>query len=384
MAKLHFTKKRIEGIAPTAKLQSFTDDQTRGLTLKITPRGAKTFYYVRKFRGRTESTKVGRFPETTLAAARSRIARMASQYDAGVSPAQERRRERSELTLDAFFEIYFRDHCLAHNKSPDYARYHYEQYIAKALGQRRLSELRRADVAELHRELGRSGRERTANKVQGLLRAILNKPIAWEYLDAANPAQHIQRYREVDRDRFLSAEELSRFHTSLANETDTVRDFFLILLFTGARKQEGLRMRWDAIDLGEGLWRIADTKNREPRCVVLATPSLEILSRRNENRAPHEPWVFPGRTPGRHLVEPKRAWERVLDRAGIDDLRIHDLRRTHGSWMLSSGADLTTIGKALGHKDHASTLIYARLDLDPVRRAVEDAARRLNEGSKIL
>ena len=93
---------------------------------------------------------------------------------------------------------------------------------------------------------------------------------------------------------------------------------------------------------------------------------------------PTNPWVFPGRVQGRPFAEPKRAWERILERADIEDLRIHDLRRTHGSWMLEGGADLMVIGKALGHKDISSTLVYARLDLDPVRKAVEKTARALS------
>lgn len=382
MAKLHFTKALIEAIEPTDKLQSFTDDQTRGLTLKVTPNGVKTFYFTKRFRGRIESTKLGRFPETTLAKARAKIARLRSQYDDGISPVEEKQKARAELTLNAFFEVYFTDHCQVHNKRPEYARYSYERYIKPTLGRKRLSEIRRNDVAVMHRDLGRDGRHRTANKAQGLLRAILNKAIAWEYLNGENPAQHIQRFREYSRDRFLSAKEVERFHEALAEEADpTIRDFFLMLLYTGARKTETLTMAWVDVGLDSEVWRIPDTKNQEPRRVVLAGPAMVILRRRMEVQSqidPHGEWVFPGRVHGKHFADPKKAWERVLSRAGIEDLRMHDLRRTHASWMLEGGADLTVIGKALGHKDFASTLVYARLDLDPVRKAVEKTARALS------
>jgi integrase len=381
MAKIHFTKALIEALEPTGKLQSFTDDQTRGLTLKITPAGVKTFYLVKKFKGRVESTKLGRFPETTLAMARDRIAKLKQQYDGGINPAEERRQQRRELTLDAFFEVYHRDHCRAHNRRPGYARYTYEHYVGPTLGRKKLSEIQRADVIELHAKLGRSGRPRTANKAQGLLRAILNKALAWEYLKGENPAHHVQRFREVSRDRFMSKVEVARFHDALAKEPDaTIRDFFLVLLYTGTRKSEALRMAWRDLDLVDGIWRIPDTKSGEPRRVVLAAPTLAILEQRKAVRDAEQPnagWVFPGRVHGQPLAEPKRAWERVLDRAGIDDLRIHDLRRTHASWMLAGGADLTIIGKALGHKDHGSTLVYARLDLDPIRKHVESTVDAL-------
>ena len=140
-------------------------------------------------------------------------------------------------------------------------------------------------------------------------------------------------------------------------------------------------MAWIDVDFDTEIWRIGDTKNQEPRRVVLSGPAVVVLQRRQAHRAavdPTNPWVFPGRIHGRPFTEPKRAWERILERADIQDLRIHDLRRTHGSWMLEGGADLMVIGKALGHKDYSSTLVYARLDLDPVRKAVEKTARALS------
>lgn len=388
MAKLHFTKALIEALEPTDRLQSFTDNQTRGLTLKVTPAGVKTFYLTKKFKGRTETTKLGRFPETTLAMARHRLAKLQQQYDAGISPAEEKRQERAELRLTEFFEIYYRDHCEIHNRRPDYARYTYERYVAPTLGHKKLSQITRSDVAAMHREFGRSGHPRTANKAQGLLRAILNKAIAWEYLQGTNPAQHIERFKEVSRDRFMSRGEVARFHEALAQESDsTLRDYFLVLLYTGARKTEALRMAWADVDLEHEVWRIPETKNGDARRVVLAGPTMAILNRRHEARErdnPYHPWVFPGRVSGNPLTDPKRAWERIKDRANLEDLRIHDLRRTHASWMLEGGADLTVIGKALGHKDFESTLVYARLDLDPVRKAVDQTVRALSPKLRAL
>jgi len=379
MAKLSFTKALIEAIEPTDRIQTFTDTKTRGLTLIVTPKGVKTFYLTRKFEGRVERSRLGRFPDYALSRARTRAGQLNALYDGGINPQEEKRRRQAESSLDAFFEIYFEDHCRIHNRRPDYARYTYERYLSPALGRKKLSTIRREDVAQLHRELGRSGRQRTANKAQALLRAILNKAIAWEYLRGENPAQYVQRFREVSRDRFMSAEEVIRFHEALSHEAnETLRDFFLMLLYTGARKSEMLRMRWRELDFERELWRIPDTKTGEPRRVVLAGPALVILRRREASRSAAIEWVFPGKRPGRPLNDPKRAWERILDRAGIEDLRIHDLRRTHGSWMLEGGADLMVIGKALGHKDLGSTQVYARLNDDPVRKHVERTARALS------
>ncbi len=381
MAKMHFTKQVIENIVPTEKNQSFTDDQVRGLTLIVTPKGVKTFYLTRKFNGKVERNKLGRFPETSLAIARERAAKLHLRYDAGINVAETQRRAREELTLDAFFSIYFRDHSMLHNKRPNDAKYHYNRYLAPKFGQKKLSQISRSQVMEHHLELGRAGHERAANKAASQLRAIYNKALAWEYFEGMNPAQHIQRYRERSRDRFMSAAELGRFHRGLSHESDLIRDFFLLLLYTGARKSEMLSMRWADIDLDAGLWRIPDTKNGDPRRVVLATVALQILHRRR-NQPVVCAWVFPSPADlNKHLVDVKRAWLRILTRAGIEDLRIHDLRRTHGSWMLANGADPLVIGKALGHKDLASTLVYARMDVSQVRKHVEDTVEKLSLGS---
>lgn len=379
MARVHLTKAFVEAIEPTDRLLTFTDDRTRGLTLLVTPGGVRTFYLTRKFRGRVERNKLGRFPECTLAMARSRAAHLHVRYDSGENAAELVRQRRVETTLDQFFEIYYREHCALRNKRPDYARYTYAHYLSPAFGARKLSEIRRADVTALHQELGRSGRLRTANKAQALLRAILNKAIAWEYLHAENAAQHVMRFRETARDRFMSEQEVARWHEGLACEPPLLRDFFLVLLYTGARKSEVLTMEWDHIDLATGVWRIPLPKNLEPRRVVLAGPVLEILLRRQSDGRRSPRWVFPGRVAGAHLNDPKRAWGRLTERAQLHDLRIHDLRRTHGSWLLAGGADLQIIAKALGHKDLETTRIYARLTLDPVREHVERMTTRLSD-----
>jgi integrase len=134
-------------------------------------------------------------------------------------------------------------------------------------------------------------------------------------------------------------------------------------------------MQWKDVNLKSGEWYIKETKNRVPQTITLSPEALDVL----RNRKPSHPatFVFPGEGKSGHLVEPKRGWYRILERAGIDDLRIHDLRRTLGSWQAKTGASLVTIGKSLNHKNPSTTAIYARLDLDPVRESVNTATRAM-------
>jgi len=138
------------------------------------------------------------------------------------------------------------------------------------------------------------------------------------------------------------------------------------------------------VNLKRGEWLIKETKNGTPQTVTLSPEALSILRNKIRNRKPSEPttFVFPedGRRSG-HLIEPKKGWNRILGRAGIDDLRIHDLRRTLGSWQVKTGASLVTIGKGLNHKNPSTTEIYARLE--PVRQSVNAATAAMMEAGGI-
>jgi integrase len=134
-------------------------------------------------------------------------------------------------------------------------------------------------------------------------------------------------------------------------------------------------MRWEELNFERETWTIPRTKNDESVTVPLTAPALAILERRKTNAT--GPWVFPGAGKTGHLVEPKTAWKRILDRAGIQDLRLHDLRRTFGAYQACAGTSLPIIGESLGHKSLAATQIYARLNLDPVRASVTKAVQSM-------
>lgn len=154
------------------------------------------------------------------------------------------------------------------------------------------------------------------------------------------------------------------------------RDVYKDIRETAARKSNVLSMHWSNINLVDQTWYIPDTKNGEPHLVPLTQKAMMILQRRREQS--DSEWVFPSSTSSSgHLQEPKKAWKRICKKANLTDLRIHDLRRTAGSWMAISGASQYVIGKALNHKSPESTAIYARLSLDPVREFMEKASNAM-------
>src|SRR5687768_2507355 len=263
-------------------------------------------------------------------------------------------------------------HARTRNRKPENAENNYRRYLSE-WGNRKLSEIKRSDVQVHIAKLAKAVSPATANITLALLRAMFNRAIDWELFKNSNPTAHIPKYPELSRDRFLYGDELERFLTALQElESATMRDFFMMLLAIGARKSNVAAMRWADINLHASVWRVPDTKNGEPYQVALTNPAIEILKYRRKVEMGQ--WVFYGASKSGHIEEPKKAWASLLKHAEIENLRMHDLRRTFGSFMPAQGASLQMIGKALGHKSQEATLIYARLNLEPVRQAVNAAA----------
>lgn len=379
--RLNFTKAALAALPLPAKGKRATyfDARTRGLHVIITETGTTTFYLRRKHDGRSERILIGRFPEITIEQARGKAGELTAAFATGKNPAEVRRSIRAELTFGDLFRLYVERYARAHTRTWPEMEANFRRYLSH-WDSAKLSTITKDDVQRLHAQLGRSRGQHTANRTIELVRAVFNKGIAWELWDKQNPAAAVTKFRLRSRFRFLEGPELSRFFAALAEEpNDTLRDFFLIALLTGARKSNVLAMRWDQINFERAVWTIPETKNGEAHSVALTEVALAILRQRAE--ALVNEYVFPGEGAAGHLVSPKKAWARLLNRAGIEDLRIHDLRRTMGSWQALTGTSLHIIGKSLGHKDESTTQVYARLTLDPIRKAMETAQQAMFEAA---
>ena len=371
-AKINFTKANIEGLSLPDKGWTYHYDlKVQGLGIGIGSTGKRSFILYRKINGTPERITLGRYPDLTIEQARGKAAEINSAIAKGANPAQVKRGEKAELTFKDLFEEYLERHSRPNKKTWAEDKSKYDTYLAKPLGKKKLSTINRASIAVIHSALTKQGYATTANRVKALVSSIFGWGIS-AGLCQTNPALGIRRNREYSRDRFLQGDELPKFFQALLDEqNDTMKDYFLLSLLTGARRSNVLSMQWADVNLKSGEWYIKETKNGIPQTVTLSPEALTIL----RSRKPTEPptFVFPGDGKSGHLIEPKRGWKRILERAGIDDLRIHDLRRTLGSWQAKTGASLAIIGKSLNHKNQNSTAIYARLDLDPVRDSVNTA-----------
>ena len=373
----HFTQKGLENLLPRDKPYIVRDDEIRGLVVKVYPTGARTFFLNVKVGLTSEMFKLGIWPDLNVAMVREKAKKMRADLAMGKNPKDEKK---EGVTLGELFSVYMERHGSA-KKSSGNDRHSFEKYL-KPWANYRLVDITRAKVEGLHKNIGKETPVQ-ANRVLALLSTMFSKAIIWGYLKTDNPCRGVKKFREVSRDRFLSGEELGRFFEALdLTENPAFKDFILLSLFTGARKSNVLSMRWRDIDFERNVWKIPGelSKNGDPMQIPLGPDVLEIL--RKVRAETSSVFALPGPGAKGHYMEPKRAWVTLLKRAKLEDLRIHDLRRSMGSWMTIGGTSLPIVGKALGHKTSQATSIYARLNLDPVRAAMDQAVEAMTRNRK--
>jgi len=405
---MHFTKRALEGLPVRMKRAYWYDTEVRGLALAVHPSGAKTFYLYRSYMGRPRRILIGAFPDVSLERARGRAEELNGIIAKKEDPAPRREPTHGEMTLRQLFDLYQEKYAAARNAEStrrENARL-FKRYF-EPWAERRISEVGRREVVNLHQEVGKA-HPYAANHALALLRSLYNRArFDWE-IPCKNPAERVRKFREHSRKRFLQPDEAPALFKAVVNEKNAdMRDYILLSLFTGARQGNILGMRWQDVNLDRGVWTIPRTKSGEALEVALSPEAVAILqmrlhrrekTRQEAHRAITEGrsmpgyhpdpgvFVFPGRYGRGQLAGVRKLWAEILKRAKIGDLRLHDLRRTLGSWQAMLGSSLLTIGASLGHRDLHATQIYARLNLDPVRKSVESAVAAIARagGFKVL
>lgn len=385
------TRAAIDAIVPGPRRVRYRDARQPGLVLAVEPGGAKTWYLYRRHAGQTHEVRIGPYPAIPPAAAQHKAAELWAAIVTGQDPGEVLGRVRGrDKTIGELWAWYVDAHMRARVRQWEVDDRLVRLHVLPAIGNRQLRDVTKADLRELHAGIARGVAERAAVRVAGephragtghrtanhaivMLRAAWNKALHLDWTTAANPALAVDLFPVRARKRKLSRDEAERLMASLLEAEDHLRDLVLLLLFTGARKTNVMAMRFDELALDDpdgAAWRIPVTKAGDDQVIPLESLEVAILRRRRAEVAGD--WVFPARTGARrgHMTEPKKGWAAALKRAGIEDLHVHDLRRSLGSFMLNAGAGIEVISKALGHRSIAVTQrAYAHLDLDPIRAA---------------
>lgn len=376
---INFTKHTIEELPLPEKKGAhlrFFDLNTRGLYILITHGGARTFYARRKIQGKSERFCIGRYPDISIEQARTRAMEFQSKLSYAQNLAAVRREQNKEITLGELFDQYLEKHLKRNSKRWMDIQASFDRGFSHWKS-RRLSVISAEEVLELHQSIAEKRSPLTANRAVEILRAMYNKAIKWRIYRGENPATIVTMFPETIRSRVLEEHEFESFISALEAEPDSdMRDFFMLALQTGVRRANLLSMRWDDINLDAKTWLIPKekTKTGDPYLVALTIADVQILKARKKNASSE--YVFPGSGTSGHMVDPKRAWARIIKRAGLSNFRIHDLRRSMATLMANTGANAALIQGAMNHRDIKTTLtVYAHSGKNAEREAKELAQK---------
>ena len=248
-----------------------------------------------------------------------------------------------------------------------------ENNVLPKLGNRKVIDVTRRDIENLHRSLKRAPYR--ANRALALLSKMFSLAVSWEWRDK-NPVIGITRFQENKRERWLSEDELDRLYSVLEKHPDQrVANAIRLLVLTGARKSEALGATWDQFDMERGVWTKPGhaTKQNKTEHIPLSQHALGLLATMKE--VSDSPFLFPGNVPDKPLQDIKRSWMRICEQAKLKDVRLHDLRHTFASHLVSRGLSLPIVGKLLGHTQAITTQRYAHLADDPLREAANQFSK---------
>lgn len=392
--KFLFTKDAIDALPlPDKERIEYFDTKEKSLQLRVSKTGIKTFRWVRhiKGQGKTDSITIGRITDIGINTARKKCEEYNLTMVLGTNPNDAKRNKQSQITLKELYENFMEDWADPHLKPKTVAGYRstYKTHLSShPIINSKICDISTHHVAKLFNFAGKSSPV-AANRLLALLSSIFNKAIKWGIYDK-NPCTKIEKFPEQSRDRSLQPGEIPKFFNALKKVKNEIhRDFFYTKLFVGNRRAKVLAMHQSNLDLINGIWLIPTTKNRRPHAVSLTHDVVNCISTRikrnielgfTKENGFNENWIFPSaRSKSGHLEEPKKSWAALLRKAEINDLHLHDLRHTLGSYMNASGSDAMLIKSMLGHDDIKSTQIYVHPRSEIVRQAAEKAQKAIME-----
>lgn len=361
----------------------FWDGDLTGFGVRVYPTGSKV--YIAQARGPRgpKRVTVGRHGVIGAEQARQRAALIIARIRAGEEAIPKRLQPTGGPTVAALAERYLTEYISVRCKPSTVAKTRavVRKHIVPALGKLPIMALERAQVAELHQALCET--PGVANMVVRILYAMYRLAENWGLApEGCNPCRLIVKYPERKRERFLTDEEFTRLGSVLeemenqggvsASALAAIR----LLMLTGCRKSEILTLRWEDVALDEGELRLPDSKTGA-RVVSLPPQAVALLAALP--RVEGNPWVIPGRKPGARLSSLDHVWRPARARAGLDDVRLHDLRHSYASRALALGEGLPVIAKLLGHAHVQTTARYAHLARDSAHEAAERVAGSIAE-----
>ncbi|TQM90355.1 tyrosine-type recombinase/integrase [Roseinatronobacter monicus] len=395
--RLKLNEKSVREAERAVRVYQIFDTDVRGFSLSVYPSGNRAFTLDYRTSGRQRRMVIGRWPEWTTVAARERAKEMRRSIDEGTDPLAERQSAREAPRVSDMITRYLEEHTphLAPRNAADQHTIMHKM-VAPDWGNRLVRDITKSDVDKLLNKVaaGRARPSKTkpnnrarklqgpkptpvrANRVGEVLRKMFGLAVEWGWRED-NPASGFRRRIETARERFLTHEEIGR----LAQALDTAEDqraagIIRLCMLTGARVGEVQNARFEQFNLELGTWSkpAAATKQRKVHRIPISSEVAAIVRQRQLVVPRGNPWLFPGDVPGKPVREIRRFWLAIQKEADLPGVRVHDLRHTFASLLVSGGASLEMIGKLLGHSQMQTTQRYAHLMDSPLREGLSAVA----------
>ena len=362
------TKRVVEALKADGADTVYWDGELTGFGVRVRKSGRKNYVLQTRVRGKLRWFTIGQHGRITAVEARVAALEILAQAKKGIDPRDASARRKAEPVMAELGRRFLEQYVPTHCKPSTQAGYRRSVtlFIDPALGEMRISEVERKDIAKLHHDM--RDKPYQANRALGVLSKMFSLAEVWGLRpDGSNPCRHVKRYKERMRERFLSPEETERLGEVLREaetEMPSAVAAFRLLLLTGCRLSEIQLLRWEHVK--DDCIELPDAKTGG-RVVPLGPEARAVLA--NLPREEDNPWVITGRLPGSHLTDLQKPWRRIRARAELEDVRIHDLRHSYASRALALGESLTMIGKLLGHTQVQTTARYAHLARDSIQSA---------------
>lgn len=417
MPTIKINRGTIEAIMTPAKPTLYYDESLTGFGFKITPTGARSWFieYRPGAGGRSVAKKRMRFAgmELTPEKARAEATRLLASVALGGNPAAKRAAERAAISMNNLIDMFMTRHVEKKTKPNSIADYRsvFDTHVRPVIGKKAANKVTRADISKMHDKASvkkegerRTGGDYVANKALAITSSLFGWASTVDLVPGGfNPAAKIVKFKEERRERFLSGEQLERLGAALLEAETTGLPYRLdetkaaskhtpkgtyvisphavaalrLLVLTGCRLREILHLRWSEVDFERGLLFLPDSKTGK-KTVVLSDAAIEVLEKIERIGIyviASDSAGLPDEKPRRDLKKP---WAAITKRAGLEGIRIHDLRHTFASVGAGDGLGLPVIGKLLGHSQSSTTQRYAHLSVDPVRQAANVIANNIS------
>ena len=299
----------------------------------------------------------------TIKQARQLAGQHRNNINQGIDPHDKPDTDKQEMTFTDFAMKEYIPFVKTEKKTWDQDLSKLNYRVLKHFGKYPLTSITNRDVQKFISGLKKELSVSSANRFIALLSRMFNLAVQWDFIENS-PCKGITKTREASRDRFLTPEEIKKLLTALDKANNQIQARAIkLLLFTGTRRNEVLKLKWDNVNLENRSFYLPDTKNGTPRTVVLNDLAVEVLESMKEYRKVNNPYVFPStkKSAEGHIVDPKKIFQAALEKAGIKDFRIHDLRHTYASILINNGVSLYEVKELLGHRDISVTQRYSHL-----------------------